>query len=188
MKINQQVIVKRWKPILEEYEKIKNKVLPRPFRLVKNLGLAHHISNKELRRYYRKWQEGKRKDESLLPAKIGAKPGSRRTPKEIERNILKAYRRFGSNRYELVLLFKPYYLYKTPSPDSMDRIKKRYPLNPAQKKIIKRYEKVAPGELAPIDLTKVPKDIRIVFKIKDLYVAALEDDCTRLNYLRNIKG
>jgi len=32
MKISQQVIVKRWKPILEEYEKIQNKVLPRSFR------------------------------------------------------------------------------------------------------------------------------------------------------------
>jgi hypothetical protein len=89
MKISQQIFVKRWKPILKEYEKIQNKLLPRSFRLVKDLCLAHHISNKELRRYYRKWQEGKRKDESLLPAKIGAKPGSRRTPKEIERNIVR---------------------------------------------------------------------------------------------------
>jgi len=29
MKINQQIFIKRWKPILEEYEKIQNKVLPR---------------------------------------------------------------------------------------------------------------------------------------------------------------
>ena len=109
MKISQQVIVKRWKPILEEYEKIQNKVLPRSFRFVKELCLAHYISNKELRRYYRKWQKGKKQDDSLLPAQRGARPGSpRRTPKEIERNIMKAYRRFGSNRYELVLLFKPY--------------------------------------------------------------------------------
>jgi hypothetical protein len=43
MKISQQAIVKRWKPILEEYEKIQNKVLPRSFRLVKDLCLAHHI-------------------------------------------------------------------------------------------------------------------------------------------------
>jgi hypothetical protein len=69
----------------------------------------------------------------------------------------------------------------------MDRIKKRYPLSPEQKKIIKRYEKVTPGELAHIDLTKVPKDICMVFKIKDLYVAALEDDCTRLTYLEILK-
>ena len=95
MRFNQQIIVKRWKPILEEYEKIQNKVSLRSFRFVKDLCLAHHISNKELRRYYRKWQEGKRQDQSLLPAKRGARPGSRRTPKEIERNIIKAYRRFG---------------------------------------------------------------------------------------------
>ena len=105
--------------------------------------------NKELRRYYRKWQEGKRKDESLLPAKIGAKPGSRRTPKDIERNIMKAYRKFGSNRYELVLLFKPYYMDKTPSPATMDRIKKRYPLNPAQKEIIKRYLEGSSRRISP---------------------------------------
>ncbi|MCJ7788775.1 MAG: integrase core domain-containing protein, partial [Candidatus Atribacteria bacterium] len=70
---------------------------------------------------------------------------------------------------------------------TMDRIKKRYPLSPEQKKIIKRYEKVTPGELAHIDLTKVPKDICMVFKIKDLYVAALEDDCTRLTYSEILK-
>ena len=100
---------------------------------------------------------------------------------------MKADRRFGSNRYELVLLFKPYYLEKTPSPSTMDRIKKRYPLNPAQKEIIKRYEKVTPGELAHIDLTKVPKDLRTAFKVKDLYVAGLEDDCTRLTYSEILK-
>ncbi|RII00565.1 transposase [candidate division NPL-UPA2 bacterium Unc8] len=131
--------------------------------------------------------EGNRSDESLLPKKRGARPGSRRIPKEIERNIVKAYRRFGSNRYELVLLFKPYYLDKTPSPATMDRIKARYPLNKSQKKIIKRYEKQAPGELAHIDLTKLPKDIRCSFKIKELYMAAICDDCTRLAYAEIIK-
>ena len=187
MKNNQIVIIKRWKPILEEYEKIQNKVSPRSFKLVKDLCSAHHISNKELRRYYRKWLEGSRQDESLLPRPAGARAGSRRTPKEIERNIIKAYRRFGSNRYELVLLFKPYYLDKTPSPATMDRIKRRYPLNQKDKKIIKRYERVTPGELAHIDLSCVPKDIRTVFKMKNLYVAALEDDCTRLTYSEILK-
>ena len=100
--------------------------------------------------------------------KRGAKPGSRRTPKDIERNIVKAYRQFGSNRYELVLLFKPYYLDKTPSPATMDRIKARYPLAEKEKKIIKRYEKQSPGELAHIDLSKLPKDIRMAFKSKGL--------------------
>ncbi|MFZ7119612.1 MAG: hypothetical protein ACOWWH_01500, partial [Eubacteriaceae bacterium] len=52
MKFNQRIIIKRWRPILEEYEKIQNKVSPRSFRLVKDLFQDHHISNKELRRYF----------------------------------------------------------------------------------------------------------------------------------------
>jgi transposase InsO family protein len=187
MKYSQIIIVKRWIPILKEYERTKAKVNPRPFKFVKNLCEAHHISKKELCRYYRKWVEGGKTPESLLPATRGAKPGSRRTVKPIERNIIKAYRRFGSNRYELVLLFKPYYLDKTPSAATMDRIKARYPLNESAKKIIKRYEKQAPGELAHIDLTKIPKDLRCSFKIKELYVAAVCDDCTRLTYAETIK-
>lgn len=182
MMYSQQVLVSRWKPILIEYEKTINKVTPRAFKFVKNLCEAHHISSKELRRYYKKWIESGRLDESLLPKKRGPRPGSRRTPKEMERNIINAYRRFGSNRYELVLLFKPYYLDKTPSPATMDRIKKRYPLNDKQKKVIKRYEKKTPGELAHIDMSKIPKDLRCSFKLKETYIAAICDDCTRLVY------
>lgn len=187
MKYSEQVIIKRWIPILKEYERTKAKLTPRQFKFIKDLCQAHHISRKELSRYYRKWLEGGRKPEALLPLKRGARPGSRRTPKDIERNILKAYRRFGSNRYELVLLFKPYYLDKTPSPATMDRIKRRYPLNEKAKKIIKRYEKQAPGELAHIDVTKIPKDIRCPMRIRELYVAAVCDDCTRLTYAEIIK-
>lgn len=183
MRHEQQVVISRWKPILIEYERTKAKVTPRPFKSVKVLCEAHHISPKELRRYHRKWIEADKDAMALLPEKRGPKPGTRRTPKDIERNIMKAYRRFGSNRYELVLLFKPYYLDKTPSSATMDRIKKRYPLNPAQKKVVKRYEKQVPGELAHIDLTKVPKDLRTQMKTKEAYVAALLDDCTRLTYL-----
>ena len=191
MKYQDIVVVKRWIPILTEYERTKAKVTPRPFRFVRDICEAHHISKKDLSRYYHKWLAGGKKEESLLPQKRGPKPGSRRTPKEIERNIIKAYRRFGSNRYELVLLFKPYYLDKTPSPATMDRIKARYPLNESAKRIIKRYEKQAPGELAHIDLSKVPSDIRYSFKIKELYIAALCDDCTRISYaeiLRDMKS
>jgi hypothetical protein len=187
MKYSDQVIVKRWIPILKEYERTKAKVNPRPFKFIKDLCEAHHISRKELGRYYRKWIQGNKLDEALLPSKRGARPGSRRTPKEVERNIIKAYRRFGSNRYELVLLFKPYYLDKTPSPATMDRIKARYPLHESQKKIIKRYEKQAPGELAHIDVSKLPKDIRCSFKMKGLYMGAVCDDCTRLTYAEILK-
>jgi hypothetical protein len=49
--------------------------------------------------------------------------------------------------------------------------------------MIRPYEKVTPGELVHIDLTRAPKDMRTVFKIKNLFVAACEDDCTRLTYV-----
>jgi len=110
MKHEQQLVIKRWIPIT------RAKVKPRAFKSVKLLCAAHHVSPKELRRYYTRWIESKKDPLSVLPEKRGPKPGSRRTPKEIERNIMKAYRQFGSNRYELILLFKPYYLDKTPSP------------------------------------------------------------------------
>jgi len=182
MHYSQQVIVKRWIPILEEYEKTSHRIKPRSFKYVKDLCAAYHISRKELNRYYRKWVEGHKSLDALLPKKRGARPGSRRTPKDIERNIMKAYRRFGSNRYELVLLFKPHYLDKTPSAATMDRIKARYPLNESQKNIIKRYEKQAPGELAHVDMTELTKDIKCHFGIKKLYCASVCDDCTRLTY------
>jgi len=188
MRYTQKLLAQRWIPILTEYEKCRAKVTPRSFKFVTHLCKAHHISKKELGRYYRKWIEGGKNSEALLPAKRGPRPGSRRTPKEIERNIIKAYRRFGSNRYELVLIFKPYYLDKTPSSATMDRIKKRYPLNESAKKIIKRYEKQAPGELAHIDVMKIPKDVRCSFKIKELYMAALCDDCSRITYTEIIKN
>jgi len=84
MKFNQKIIIQSLKPILEENQKIKNKTTPHPFRFVKEFCQAHHISNKELRRYYRKWQEGHFQEEVFLPAQRDARPGSRRTPKEIE--------------------------------------------------------------------------------------------------------
>ncbi len=60
MQYSHQVIVKRWIPILEEYERTKAKLEPRIFKLVKNLCEAHQISKQELQRYYRKWVEGHR--------------------------------------------------------------------------------------------------------------------------------
>ena len=43
MKYADIVIVKRWIPILEEHERTKAKVIPKPFRFVKDLCEAYHI-------------------------------------------------------------------------------------------------------------------------------------------------
>jgi len=44
MKFNQTIIIKRWRPILEEFEKILNKVSTRSFHLVKDLCVLPIIS------------------------------------------------------------------------------------------------------------------------------------------------
>jgi transposase InsO family protein len=40
--------------------------------------------------------------------------------------------------------------------------------------------------LAPIDLTQLPKDLRTQFRLPESYLAALQDDCTRLTYAESI--
>jgi hypothetical protein len=85
MQYSNQIIVKRWIPILKEYERTKAKVNPRPFKFVKNLCDAHHISRKELGRYYRKWIQGNKLDEALLPSKRGARPVDSASSKGIKK-------------------------------------------------------------------------------------------------------
>jgi len=180
------VIIKKWLPLLEEYEKIKNKQ-SRHFKSVKDLLSAYHVNKRDLYKYYKRWIASGKKIESVLPQKRGPRYKSRRTLKPIERNIMKAYRKLGAPSYELVLLFKPYYLDKTPSSRTIDRIKARYPLNEKQKKEIKRYEKRYPGELGHLDTYYLSTALSTPRK----YLAALEDDCTRLSYtevIDNIKA
>ena len=73
MKHEQQIVIKRWIPILEEYERTRAKQQPRLFKNLRALCAAHHISTKELRRYYRRWIESKKDPFSILPQKRGPK-------------------------------------------------------------------------------------------------------------------
>lgn len=171
------VIIKKWLPLLEEYEKLKNKK-SKHFKTVKDLLSAYHVTKRDLYKYYHRWIASGKNIEAVLPQKRGPRYKTRRTLKPIERNIMKAYRKLGAPSYEIVLLFKPYYLDKTPSARTIDRIKARYPLNDKQKKLIKRYEKRYPGELGHTDTYYLPLALSSPRK----YIAALEDDCTRLSY------
>lgn len=180
------LFAKKWLPILEEYEQIKGKKSSY-FRKVKDLLSAHRITKRDLYKYYHRWVEADRNIESIMPRKRGPKYRTRRTLKPIERNIMKAYRKLGSPSYEIVELFKPYYGNQTPSSRTIDRIKARYPLNEKQKKQIKRYEKRYPGELGHVDTYYLPLEV----SRERNYLAALEDDCTRLSYtevIDNLKG
>lgn len=171
------LFIKKWLPILQEYERIKAKN-SKHFKLVKELFSAHHVTKRDVYKYYYRWIKANRNIESIVPQKRGPRLRTRRTLKPIERNIIKAYRKLGSPSYEIVELFKPYYKNNTPSSRTIDRIKARYPLNEAKKEKIKRYEKRYPGELGHVDTYYLPLEIASPRK----YFAALEDDCTRLCY------
>lgn len=183
-------IIKHWGKILEDYELVK-KGAHKYFKTCKELYDFYQTSPKQVLKYRKRFLRADGNLGSLLPQKRGAKIGSNRTPKNIERSIVKAYRRLGLNRYELVELFKPYYLEKTPSPSTVYRITRKYPLNKKEKLIIKRYEKKYPGELGHIDTYYLPKPtLSDLGQKRKGYLAALVDDCTRIaytEYLENIQ-
>jgi hypothetical protein len=170
-------IISKWLPILQEYELIKQK-RSQHFKRVRDLCAAYHVNKRFLYKYYRRYLAANRNPRSLMPEKRGPRYRTRRTPKPIERQIMKAYRHLGAPSYEIVLLFKPYYGTQTPSARTIDRIKARYPLNESQKATIKRYEKRYPGELGHLDSYYLPRSLSTPTQ----YVLALLDDCTRLTY------
>lgn len=183
-------IIKHWGRVLEDYELVK-KQQHKYFKTCKDLYDFYHVSAKQVLRYRKRFLKSDGNLGVLLPQKRGAKVGSNRTPKYVERSIVKAYRKPGINRYELVELFKPYYLEHTPSPITMYRITRRYPLNKKEKLIIKRYEKKYPGELGHIDTYYLPRPTLVDLGHKRKgYLAGLIDDSTRIvyvEYLENIQ-
>lgn len=175
-------IIKHWGKILEDYQQVK-KGSHRYFKTCKELYSFYLVPAKQVLKYYKRFTQSDGNLGTLLPQKRGAKAGTNRTPKNVERNIIKAYRKLGLNRYELVELFKPYYLDHTPSPITVYRITRKYPLNDKEKLIIKRYEKKYPGELGHIDTYYLPKPTLIDLGQKRFgFLAGLLDDCTRITY------
>lgn len=183
-------ITKHWKKILEDYELVK-KDQHRYFKTCKDLYDFYHSSAKQVIKYRNKYLSLGGTEESLLPEKRGPKFGTNRTPKGVERDIVKAYRRLGLNRYELVNLFEPVYKHQTPAASTMYLIVRRYQrgLKKKEKEVIKRYEKKYPGELGHIDCYYLPKSTLKALnpELKRGFLCALEDDCTRLAYTEVLK-
>lgn len=174
---------KSWKKILEDYEGVRRCTHPY-FKSCQELYSFYHTSSKQLNKYLKRYLASGRSEESLLPEKRGPKLGTRRTPKGLERDIIKAYRRLGLNRYELVELFEPIYKGRTPAPSTMYLIVRRYQrgLKRKEKEAIKRYEKRYPGELGHIDCYYLPRNTLARLGLKRGFLASFNDDCTRLTY------
>ena len=170
--------------ILEECELVKRGQSPY-FKTVRNLCEFYDLSPKQLHKYRNRYLNTGGRVESLFPKKRGPNTWGKRTPKDVERNVVSAYRRLGLNRYELVDLFEPVYKHKTPAASTMYLIIKRYQrgLRKKEKEVIKRYEKKYPGELGHMDSYYLPKSTLRALKIKKGFLCGLVDDCTRLTYI-----
>jgi hypothetical protein len=116
---------KHWKRILEDYDLVKAQKHSY-FKTCKDLYDFYDTSAKQVIKYRNKYLNSGGSEDSLLPSKRGPKEGTNRTPKGIERDIIKAYRRLGFNRYELAALFEPVYKERTPAPSTMSLIVRRY--------------------------------------------------------------
>jgi len=186
---------KNYLKILQDYEEVKAG-RSQYFRTCTELYNFYHTSAKQVLKYRSRYLASGGKAESLLPKRRGPKEGTNRTPKDIERNVISAYRRLGYNRYELVNLFTPVYKHQTPRASTMYLIVKRYQRGLRKKEIevIKRYEKSYPGELGHIDSYYLPQSTTKPFGLKKGgrgYLCAITDDCTRLVYsevLTNLKS
>ena len=99
------MITNKWKNILLEYEKVKQKKSAL-FKTVTTLCEAHNISRKQLQKYYIRWLQSGKKEESLLPKRRGPRRGQGRIlNKEQERVLVKIQREFEAKPLDVWCLF-----------------------------------------------------------------------------------
>jgi transposase InsO family protein len=155
------------------YLKVKNRTHPH-FKTVKALADFLEVSPKHL------WELNKRNQNkgTVIPAKRGPKVPWNKPSKELERIVVFIKRKTVLNNYQIASLLsnKGFSI----SEKGVGNILKRYPLFKPKRKVI-RYEKKIPGELAHIDVHKL-KNVKGQNPKEKKYLAALEDDCTRLTY------
>jgi len=178
----EKMITDKWENILKEYEKVKEKK-SKLFKTVRELCEAHKISRKQLSKYYARWLQSGKKENSLLPRKRGPAAGKHRMlSKEQERTLIKIQRQFEAKPLDVWCMIKGTWELH-PSVRTIARILKRYPQN-KKKEIIHRYEKKIPGELVHGDTFNLPK--ALFEDKKQRYLKGVIDDCTRLNYVETI--
>ena len=174
-------LVGKWDVILKEYELIKsNKSMN--FTHVRQLCNAYCVTRRDIRKYHNRWAASGQNLESLLPMKRGPKPGSLKIlSKDEERTIIGIRRRLNANEFEIYHLVKGRFKVD-PSVSTIYRTFKRYPLNKKRKLLIKRYQKLYPGEQAHVDTHALDKTLFLDRKRRFLF--GLLDDCTRLCYVQ----
>jgi transposase InsO family protein len=124
----------------------------------------------------------KKRTGTLIHAKRGPIIPWNKPDKDFERTVVFIKRKtdMPNSKISRLLTDKGYPI----SAKGVGNILARYPLPKKRRKII-RYEKQSPGELGHIDVHKL-KNIKGQNPKEKYYLAALEDDCTRITYSERI--
>jgi len=103
---NKKVIIQERLTIVLEYERIKNKT-SKHFKKVKDLEDYSGHQRKVIWQWYQKFVQSGRDPESLLPLKRGPKKKPFAKPaKELERIVVKIFRKLNLNPQEIHFLLK----------------------------------------------------------------------------------
>lgn len=171
--------IQKYQFLVNEYEQVKAKKHP-TFLKVKDFYAHHGTCPQVFLKYYGRYKQSGNK-ESLLPEKRGPRYTSRRTPKDIEKLVLKE-REKGCNKFEINHILKPKLRNKTPSASGIYKILKRYGKNKLSKPMKeekRRIVKEKAGELAHIDCHHLSRDT-IANDSKRYYLVCVIDSCTRI--------
>lgn len=175
--------------LILEYERIKNKQ-SKHFKKVKDLEDYSGHKRKVIWQWYQEFIKSGRNPESLLPAKRRPKNPYGKPSKELERIVIKIFRKLNLNPQEIHFLLKEHKIVnqansRVPSRAGIINILKRYPFFKINAQEIIRYEKERAGELGHIDVKKI-KNIKGQNPKKKKYLVALLDDATRITYCEKL--
>lgn len=174
--------IQKYQFLITEYEQIKKKEHPF-YAKVQEFYEAHGTCRQTFLKYYNRYLSNP-SDSSLMPGKRGPKYKSRRTPKEVEEEVL-ILRRQGCNKFEINSILKSKRLSQVPSCSTIYQILKRYGMNKktqAMKEEKRRIVKEKIGELGHIDCMHLPKDT-IANDSNRYYLVCVVDSCSRLAWV-----
>lgn len=177
--------IQKYQFLINEYELVKSGNHTH-YQRVEDFYQAHGTCRQTFLKYYARYcQSGD--PSSLIPGKRGPKYQTRRTPLEIEAEVL-ALREKGCNKYEINDILKAKLQEKTPSHSTIYTIFRRYGMNrmipkmqEEKRKIIK--EKI--GELGHIDTYHLSKD-SIAEDNNRYYLVGVIDSCSRIAWVEPV--
>lgn len=170
---------------VEEYELVKKKE-HKEYKTARSLFAAKGICYQNFYKFYRRYIESGRDEQSLLPTRRGPKPKYKELPladDSIEKKVLE-YRRFGYNKFIISEILKKKIGIKTGcSASSVYRILRKYGESRLTKTMLIEKRKIIRdrlGSLGHIDCHVLPKGVVKSESGKRYYVLGCIDDYSRI--------